>query len=161
MWSFYFQVCRSSSFSSLAFPVVTPVTSFPGWPWAADWQGVVCIRTTLESGSKTAPDKQVGGNFPSRNMKYLQIPFLIISSPMTHKCPPVDSNFPSPLFQLLFLPLPSTSPPPFPFCTFSLSSLSQGFLQYSPQHLLHQTFHSASFFPPPTLPHLFWRNLWA
>lgn len=66
IWCFYFQVCGSSSFSSLAFPLGTPVTSFPGWPWAADWQGAVCIRATSESGSKTAPDKQAGGDFPSR-----------------------------------------------------------------------------------------------
>lgn len=66
VWSFYFQVCGSSSFSSLAFTVIIPVTSFPCWLWVADWQGAVCIPATLESGSNTAPDKQARGNFPSR-----------------------------------------------------------------------------------------------
>lgn len=111
IWSFYFQVCGSNSFSSLAFTVINPVTSFPCWLWVADWQSAVCIHATLESGSNTAPDKQAQGIFPSRSsiLNFL-LPFLIIGPPRTEKCPPGDSNFPPFLFQLFFLPLLSNGP---------------------------------------------------
>lgn len=64
IWSFYFQVSGSSSFSCLALSVLIPVTSCPCWPWG-DWQGSVCIPSTLESRWNLAPDKQAAGNFPS------------------------------------------------------------------------------------------------
>lgn len=64
-WSFYFRVCGSSSFSSLALAVITPVTSPPCWLRELS-DSVSCIPVMLGVGQALPPDKRAAEKFPSR-----------------------------------------------------------------------------------------------
>lgn len=103
-WSFYFQVCGSSSFSCLAVCVLIPVTSCPCWPWG--WLTGLCLHS-LHVGEQVKPCPRQTGcrQFPLTTLpvKYLQISPFMVGPPRAENSPAGDSNFPPPLFQLLFL----------------------------------------------------------
>lgn len=109
-WSSYFQVCGSSSFSSLAHSVPTPVTSCPCWLQALTNRALSAFPPRGEQ-VKPCPRQTGCRQFPLNTLpvKYLQRSPFLVGPPRVENSLSGDSNFPPPLSQLLFLPLLSSS----------------------------------------------------
>lgn len=163
-WSFYFLVCASSSFSSLALAVITPVTSPACWLRELT-DSALCIHGTSGEGQALPPYKRAAEKLPSRTSVWNI--YRYASSWWDHQEEKSVHHWIHKLFTTSFPPfplilsssahLPPSAPLPRPASP-QLPTVSP--LSLLTNNLLHQIFHLVASFPPPALPLLLCLLIW-